>query len=105
MMAEARVIRVIVKVDEWYQEGETQYVNPLGKVHLKFGIYQGVYAIGGNYSQPCHVGETSTGPADVYGAYADQAAFTAANIDFSSWTESGFWTLDANGDPVAPVNA
>ena len=104
--AEARVIRVIVKVDEWYQAGDKQYVNPFGTVHLNYGIYQGVYSIGGNTVNPCVVQSTGTsGLADVYGAYADQAAFTAANIDFSSWTASGFWTLDANGDPVAPVNA
>ena len=75
-------------------EGETQYVNPLGTVHLNYGIYQGVYAIGGNTANPCVVASTGTfGPADVYGAYADEATFKSS-VDTSSWTAS-VWTTGA----------
>ncbi|MBQ9729427.1 MAG: Ig-like domain-containing protein [Clostridia bacterium] len=101
-MGGARVNRVVIKVDS-YDTASGQYLRMIGEVHEGYGIYNGVYAIGPNYANACNILSFGTGADNVYGAYADQAAFTAANIDFSSWTSTGFWTLDGNGDPVAPT--
>ena len=101
-MGGARVNRVVIKVDS-YDTASGQYLRMIGEVHEGYGIYNGVYAIGPNYANACNILSFGTGTENVYGAYADQAAFTAANIDFSSWTSTGFWTLDGNGDPVAPT--
>lgn len=96
-MADARVVNVYVKVDS---AATTQTYN-IGMVHDGYGIYQGVYTVGGNATTtPWNVISTGSGQQNVCGAYADEAAFKAANIDFSAWADTSFWALDANGLPI-----
>ena len=58
--------------------------------------YNGLYIIGADKV----TGGTLVGSNGVYGCYADRAAFADANINFTSWYATGFWTDAGDGLPI-----
>lgn len=83
--------------------GETVLTDvALGAVHLKYGIYQGVYAVADYATDTIVLSTKSSGVLtdDRYGVYDTFDDLAAANIDFSSYTTEGgdFWTTK-NGFP------
>lgn len=69
----------------------------LGKFHKGFGILNNVYCVG-QAGQAAWKIISGDGTNDVWGAYADYAAFKAANNDLTAF-ENDFWTVK-NGIPV-----
>ncbi len=89
--AELRVNNCIVETN--IPEG-SQNAYGLGSFHLGYGILNNVYCIGSE--KPIRV-ISNIGGGDIYGGFADLAAFQAAGIDFSEW-DRDFWTI-LNGVP------
>lgn len=89
-MASARLINCLVEVSGFPTGDANTY--GIGSFHLGYGILNGAYAIGVPSDRAIRVISDTGAGGDVYGAYADYEAFSAAGIDFSDW-EGDFWTL------------
>lgn len=92
--AQVRHCLVDVKFDG---ADDLQNMLAIGKVYEGAGSLDGVYVIGMTRNL-VEITETLGGVKNVYGGYADYAAFIDANIDFSAWG-ADFWTTPTGGIP------
>lgn len=100
-MGETRVVNCFVKFN--CETAVTEGFTGLGRYHLNFGILKNVYAVGAGMTKDSviKIASTGTGTADVYGGYADAAAFAAeVTVSAENGWDMDFWTTTADGLPI-----
>lgn len=100
-MGSARLVNCFVKFN--CATTVTGGFNGLGKYHLGYGILKNVYAVGEGMTKDTVIrilSNTNTG-GDVYGGYADAAAFAAeVTVSAENGWDMDFWTTTADGLPI-----
>lgn len=100
-MGSARLVNCFVKFN--CATTVTGGFNGLGKYHLGYGILKNVYAVGEGMTKDTVIrilSNTNAG-GDVYGGYADAAAFAAeVTVSAENGWDMDFWTTTADGLPI-----
>lgn len=100
-MGSARLVNCFVKFN--CATTVTDGFNGLGKYHLGYGILKNVYAVGEGMTKDTVIRiltNTNAG-GDVYGGYADAAAFAAeVTVSAENGWDMDFWTTTADGLPI-----
>lgn len=100
-MGSARLVNCFVKFN--CATTVTGGFNGLGKYHLGYGILKNVYAVGEGMTKDTVIRiltNTNAG-GDVYGGYADAAAFAAeVTVSAENGWDMDFWTTTADGLPI-----
>ena len=86
VMAAGRAVHCFIEIREVASGATDAY--SIGVTHEGYGILDGVYTVGN--PNGVYTISTGSGAYNLYGAYADYAAFLAAEIDFSDW-DTDFW--------------
>mgnify|MGYP000998824416 CR=1 FL=1 len=100
-MGETRVVNCFVKFN--CETAVTEGFTGLGRYHLGYGILKNVYAVGTGMTKDSviKIASTGTGTDDVYGGYADAAAFAAeVTVSAENGWDMDFWTTTADGLPI-----
>lgn len=101
-MGGARLVNCFVKFD--CATAVTDGFKALGSYHLGYGILKNVYAVGEGMSKDAVIrilNPAEAGTGDVYGGYADAAAFAAeVTVSAENGWDMDFWTTTADGLPI-----
>lgn len=89
---------ILVRADN--ASGDTT-VSVVSTASVNAGRVQNVYAVGFGNTVVINASdsEASRNDADVFAAYADDAAMIEAANDYTAFTDSGYWRLDESGLP------
>ena len=100
-MGGARIVNCFVRFD--VATAVTDGFKALGSYHLGYGVLKNVYAVGEGMSKDTVIrilSDTSAG-GDVYGGYADAAAFAAeVTVSAANGWDMDFWTTAEDGLPI-----
>lgn len=100
-MGGARIVNCFVRFD--VATAVTDGFKALGTYHLGYGVLKNVYAVGEGMSKDTVIrilSDTSAG-GDVYGGYADAAAFAAeVTVSAANGWDMDFWTTAEDGLPI-----
>lgn len=101
-MGGARLVNCFVKFN--CATTVTDGFNGLGKYHLGYGILKNAYAVGEGMTKDTVIrilNPAEAGTGDVYGGYADAAAFAAeVTVSAENGWDMDFWTTTADGLPI-----
>ena len=93
---EAKVRHCLVEV-KFSGANDLPYMLAIGNVYEGTGSLDGVYVIGMT-DNLVNITNTQSGTQNVYGGYADYAAFVAGDIDCTDWS-TDFWAVSDGGIP------